>query len=191
MENPQKPSQGLTHPLTGWLIPPLNGWPLALDRAPLFLSVLLLFSIPFITQIEGADPLYPKLALTQILISLMLCVWALKILLTGQLIWVQTKAHLFLGALMGWVLITIIFSQYSGVGWIALNHWVCFPLWYLLLTLTIVEAWKAENIIIVFLLAGLGTSGWAIRQALGLGGGVTFFWFGPWPWLCLSAPDIW
>src|SRR5258708_19850870 len=160
---PQKPNQGP--------VPPLNGWSLALDRAPLFLSVLLLFLTPFIIQVKGADPLYPKLALTQILVSLMFCSWVLKVLLTGRVVWVQTKAHLFLWTLLGWVLITLVFSPYSWIGWSAITKWICFPLWYLLLTITIIEAWKSENLIIVFLVAALGTSGWAIGQAFGLSGG--------------------
>src|SRR5258708_29677271 len=163
---PQKPNQGP--------VPPLNGWSLALDRAPLFLSVLLLFLTPFIIQVKGADPLYPKLALTQILVSLMFCSWVLKVLLTGRVVWVQTKAHLFLWTLLGWVLITLVFSPYSWIGWSAITKWICFPLWYLLLTITIIEAWKSENLIIVFLVAALGTSGWAIGQAFGLSGGAWF-----------------
>ncbi len=152
----------------------LNGWRLALDRAPMFLSVLLLFLLPFVTKTEGMDPLYPKQMLSQILVFFILCAWLLKIMLTGRLVWVRTTAFWPLVVFLGWIVLTLFFSPFSSVGWSVFSEWICYPLWYLLLTFTCFESWKAENLLIVFLLGGLGTSGWAIGQALGLDGGAWF-----------------
>ncbi len=148
----------------------LVGWKLALDRAPLFLSVILLFCLPFLTQLDGFNPLYPKQALTQIIVFLILCAWVLRGLLTGKTVWLKTTALWPLAALMGWILMTLPFSSCSAMGWLSLEDWICFPLWYLLLTLTCFEAWKAENLLIVFLTGSFATCGWAAAQALGISG---------------------
>ena len=156
------PNRPLTH------LPPKLGWHLALERAPLFLSILLLFFIPTLTQNENQDPLYAKQALTQILVYLMLCAWVLRGIVLGRVAWVQTNAFWFLLALLGWILLTIAFSPTPTYGWRAFTDWAVFPLWYFLLTQTCVEVWRAENLLVVFMAAGLGASGWAVGQALGL-----------------------
>ena len=150
------------------------GWRLALNQAPLALSVTLLFCLPFLTQLEGADPIYPKQAITQILVFLMLCAWALNLMVRGKVVWIKTTALWPLAALIGWIIITLPFSSLSEAGWISLKAWICFPLWYLLLTLTCFESWKAENLLIAFMTAAFGTCGWAAVQQLRIGGG---------PWL--------
>ncbi len=143
----------------------------------MFLSVILLFITPFLTQLEGVDPIHPKQALAEMLVFFILSAWVLKILVTGRMDWIQTTAFWPLAALLAWALFTLPFSHFAGAGWIFLKGWICFPLWYFLLTLTCFESWKAENLLIVFLSAALGTCGWAAAQKLGIGGG---------PWLEIS-----
>jgi len=144
---------------------------MALDKAPQFLSVLLVFSLPFITQLEGTDPIFPKWAVTQFLVYLMAGAWLLRIALDGKVSWVYSKALLALFALMVWLVASVLLSPYNTIGWLKLRDFLSYPLWYLLLTFTCVELWKAENLLITFLVAGLGTCLWAIGQALGWGDG--------------------
>lgn len=147
-----------------------TGWGLALDRAPQFLSVLLIFFLPFSTQLQGAHPLFPKWALTQMLVSLMLGAWALKIFRTGRLVWVYSRALAALLLFLLWCMATLAFSPYPGAGWIAFRDCLSFPLWYILLTFSCIELWQAENLLVVLLVAGLGTSLWALGQWAGMGG---------------------
>lgn len=149
----------------------INGWALAVDKAPLFFSILLVFFVPFITQVDGMDSIYPKLALTQILVLMILAAWMLKVTWTSRMVWIQTNAFWPLVGLLAWLALTVIFSPYQSVGWQALAHWICFPLWYVLLTLLCYELWRAENILIVFLMGALGTALWALAQAFGLDSG--------------------
>src|SRR5579859_3779658 len=114
--------------------PPMGGWRMALDKAPQFLSVLVLFAVPFITQLEGADPLFPKWAVTQLLVFLMAGAWLLRIALDGKVSWVYSKALLALFALMVWMVATVLLSPYASLGWLKLRDFFCYPLWYLLLT---------------------------------------------------------
>ena len=144
---------------------------MALDKAPQFLSVLLVFAVAFITQLEGADPLFPKWAVTQFLVFLTAGALLLRIALDGKFSGVYSKAHLALFALLVWMVASILLSPYNSLGWLKLRDFICYPLWYLLLTFTCVELWKAENLLITFLAAGLGTGLWAIGQALGWGNG--------------------
>ncbi len=150
----------------------VNGWALALDRAPIFLSVLFIAILPFLTQTEGADPIHPKLALAQVMVALILAAWTLKVSLTGRVVLVWTNAFLPLLALVAWIALSIHLSPYYKVGWTALMDGACFPIWYLLVTLVCFELWKAENILIVFLVSALVTALWAVLQAFGAGGGV-------------------
>lgn len=150
---------------------PLSGWRLALDRAPQSLSVVLLFAIPFLTQTAGTDILFPKWALTQALVGLMASIWLLETFLKGRMIFVRSKALVALLAFLLWSGATILLSPYSQA---ALSNWIdflCIPLWYILLTFTCLESWRAENLLIVFLVSGLGSSLWAAGQALGIGEG--------------------
>jgi O-antigen ligase len=137
----------------------------------MFLSVLLLFLLPFVTNGEGMDPLFPQRMLVQLLVSGILVAWSLGVLVKGRLVWIQTPALMPLAGLLAWILLGWVLSPYPVLAGRALSLWVCFPLWYLLLTLTCFESWKAENLLIVFLAGGLGTSLWAIGQVLGLFGG--------------------
>jgi O-antigen ligase/tetratricopeptide (TPR) repeat protein len=154
----------------------MTGWVLALGRTPQFLAVLLLFILPFLTQWEGADKLLPKWAMTQLLVFLMLGTWFLKVVLTGKLTWVHSRAHLVLFILMGWIVLTCVFSPYPQACLLSLRHDAVYPIWYLLLTFTCIELWRSENLLIVFLLSGLGTGVWALTQTLGMGEG---------PWITL------
>ena len=144
------------------------GWSLALERAPLSLSILSIFCIPFLNQPLSADPFYVKWALTQVLVYLIFCVWTFRAFLKGRLAWVQTTATRPLAVLLGWLALTLLVSPYGAYGWSAFREWLVFPLWYLLLTQTCLEVWKAENLLVVFLGVGLGCSGMALGQALGL-----------------------
>ena len=148
---------------------PRAGWGLALEKAPQFLSVLLLFTLPFLTQLEGQDPLFPKFAVTQIVVYFMMGAWALRVFLTGKLIWVSTRAFWVLGVLILWILITLWCSPYSTVGFLQLKDDVIYPLWYVLLTFTCLEAWQGENLLVSFLITGLLTGLWAIGQVFGWG----------------------
>ena len=150
----------------------VNGWKLALDRAPLFMSVLLLFILPFITQPDSADPIEVKALLAQIVVFLMLGAWALKVYLSGQWTAVYTTSFIPLLLLVIWIAGTLFFSPFASVGRHSFFSDLYLPLWYLLLTQTCVEVWRAENLIITFLMAAFGTSLWAIAQALGFDHGV-------------------
>jgi hypothetical protein len=149
----------------------MAGWVLALERAPQFLAVMLFFILPFLTQWQGTDKLLPKWAITQLLILLMLSTWVLRVALTGKLIWVYSRAHLILLFLVIWIVLTCFLSPYPQTAFLALGDSVVYPLWYLLLTFTCVELWRAENLLIVLLISGLATGLWALGQALGLGTG--------------------
>ncbi len=105
----------------------INGWALAVDKAPLFFSILLVFFVPFITQVDGMDSIYPKLALTQILVLMILAAWMLKVTWTSRMVWIQTNAFWPLVGLLAWLALTVIFSPYQSVGWQALAHWILFP----------------------------------------------------------------
>jgi len=54
----------------------LSGWRLALDRSPVFLGVMLLFLVPFLTRDNGTDPLLPKLFLFKFTVFALAWVWA-------------------------------------------------------------------------------------------------------------------
>jgi O-antigen ligase len=149
----------------------LTGWRLALDKSPQVLSVLLLFFLPLVTQPEGVDSIFPKWALAQTLIFLMLIAWLLRITLDGKWEWVYSRALLAMVLFLVWVTVTLTVSPYGHAGFQAFRDSVCFPLWYILLTFTCLEVWKAENLLIGFLAGGLFTSLWAVSQVLGLGEG--------------------
>jgi tetratricopeptide (TPR) repeat protein len=133
--------------------------------------VILLFALPFVTQPLGQDPLLPKLSMTQALVFLMAGFWALKVHSTGRLDWVHSKALLALAFLSLWLLGSLAFSPYAAASSLALRDLWPFLLWYLLLTLTCREAWRGENLLVVFLVSGLGTALWGLAQALGWGEG--------------------
>ncbi len=143
---------------------------MALEKAPQFLSVLLVFTLPFLTQLKGLNPLFPKFAVTQIIVYLILGSWALKAYFTGRLTWVSSKALWILLAFSAWTMATIFISPFSKACLWHLRDDVVYPLWYLLLTFTCLEAWQAENLLVAFLVSGLATSLWALDQAAGMGG---------------------
>ena len=149
----------------------VNGWLLALDRAPLFLSVLLLFILPFITQLNATNSIAVKESLSQIIVFLILGAWALRLNVTGNFTFIYTWAFWPLLALSAWTFGTIIVSPYSNAGWESLLTILYLPLWYLLLTQTCTEVWRAENLIITFLMAALGSCLWGLAQAMGIGDG--------------------
>ncbi len=155
-------------------LPPsrLLGWHLALDRAPLFLSVMLMFLVPFTTQPEGMDPLLPKQALCQMLAFLGLALWCWRAYQTQRIKWVYSASLWPLLALVLWCALTAIFSPCSQIAWGAWESWVCFPLLYFLFTFVCLELWRAENVLIVFMVSALGCALWAVAQAMGLGKGV-------------------
>jgi tetratricopeptide (TPR) repeat protein/O-antigen ligase len=138
---------------------------------PQFLAVILLFILPFLTQWKGTDKLFPKWAITQLLVFLMLGTWSLRVALTGKLVWVYSRAHLVLLMLMSWIVLTCALSPYSPACLLCLRDNAVYPIWYLLLTFTCIELWRAENLLIVFLVSGLGTGFWAVTQTLGMGDG--------------------
>ncbi len=147
----------------------MQGWILALERAPQFLSVLLIFILPFLTQWQGTDKLLPKWTITQLLVLLVLSTWVLRVALTGKLTWVYSRAHLVLLILMIWIVLTCFLSPYPQIGFLAIREDAVYPIWYLLLTFTCIELWRAENLLIGLLISGFLTSLWAISQVLGFG----------------------
>lgn len=146
-----------------------TGWGIALEKAPQFLSVLLLFTLPFLTQLDGMDPLFPKFAVTQIIVYFMLGGWALRTYLTGKLVWVSSRALWALLAFMVWTTVTLLYSPYTKACLLQMEDYVVYPLWYVLLTFTCLEAWQAENLLVSFLVSGLGSSLWAFGQVFGIG----------------------
>jgi tetratricopeptide (TPR) repeat protein len=150
---------------------PSSGWGLALERAPQFLSVTLLFSVPLLIQPRGMDPLFPKGAVAQLLVSLMLVAWVLRITVTGKAVWTDSKAHRFFFLLALWLPASLAFSPHPAACLPRFLDFAVFPLWYLLLTFTCLEAWQGENLLIVFLASGWVTCLWALDQAWGSPGG--------------------
>jgi tetratricopeptide (TPR) repeat protein len=150
---------------------PSSGWGLALERAPQFLSVTLLFSVPLLVQAGGMDPLFPKGAVAQLLISLMLVAWVLRMAVTGRAVWTDSKAHRVFLLLALWLPASLAFSPHPAACLPRLLDFAVFPLWYLLLTFTCLEAWQGENLLIVFLASGWVTCLWALDQAWGSPGG--------------------
>ena len=148
-----------------------TGWGLALEKAPQFLSVVLLFSIPFMTQLEGQDPLFPKFAVTQILVYLMLAAWALQVAFTGRLVWVSSRAFWVLWLFLAWAALAAFFSPYPRVCLMEMRDYAVYPLWYFLLTFNCLEAWQGENLLISLLSSGWAASLWALGQAFGMGRG--------------------
>ena len=150
---------------------PRTGWGMALEKAPQFLSVLLIFTLPFLTQLEGFDPLFPKFAVAQIIIYFILGAWVLRTFLTGKLVWVSSRSLLALLVLLIWTTIAWVYSPYSKAGFFQMKDDVIYPLWYVLLTFTCLEAWQVENLLVSFLISGLATSLWALGQVFGVGDG--------------------
>ena len=128
-----------------------------IDRAPQFLSVLLLFILPFLIQPEGQDPLLPQWAITQLLVLMILIAWMLKVIVSGKLFWVNSKALIAIVLLFLWLGITVAFSSYSKIGIEHLKDSVCYILWFLVLTFTSLEAWQGENLLIAFLISGFAS----------------------------------
>ncbi len=153
--------------------PPLApmGWAMALEKAPQFLAVLLIFTLPFITQLEGQNPLFPKFAVTEIIVYFILGSWALRGFLTGKLIWVSSRALWVLLAFLLWDTVSLFYSPYSKAGFLQMKDDVVYPLWYVLLSFTCLEAWQAENLLVSFLISGFATALWALGQVFGLGDG--------------------
>lgn len=145
------------------------GWGMALEKAPQFLSVLLIFTLPFLTQLEGQDPLFPKFAVTQIIVYFILGAWAFRVFWTGKLTWVSSRALWVLLALLIWTIVGLAYSPYSRAGFLQMKDHVIYPLWYVLMTFTCVEAWQAENLLVSFLFSGLATGVWALSQVFGIG----------------------
>ncbi len=147
------------------------GWELALDRAPLFLSVLVMFLVPFITQDKGMDLLLPKVSLCRIVVFLALALWFWRVFQTQKIQWAYSAALWPLLGLVLWTAMTVLLSPCSQIGWEAWGNWICFLLLFLLFTLVCMELWQAENLLIVFMAAALGSSIRAIAQAAGWGKG--------------------
>src|SRR5581483_4451641 len=145
------------------------GWSLALERAPHFLAVVLIFVLPLLPSKPGMDALTPNWVLVQVLIWLMVGAWSFRVFLTGKLVWVVSRSHWVLLFLILWLLLTVVLSPCRSFCWMILGDNAIYPIWYLLLTFTCLETWRAENLLIAFLLSGLMTALWAIGQALGLG----------------------
>jgi len=165
--------QAATNPENQSHQPPqkINGWKLALDRAPLFLSVLLLFILPFITDPQSVDSIQTKEVLARVLVFLMLGAWAFRNNWSGQFLTISTSALEPLLLLGLWAAAGLFFSPFGPVGWGAFWDRLYLPLWYLLLTQTCLELWRAENLILTFLAAAFGSALWGLGQALGLDSG--------------------
>jgi len=146
------------------------GWKMALEKAPQFLSVLLIFTLPFLTQMEGQNPLFPKFAVTQIIVYFILGAWTLRVFLTGRLVWISSRALWVISAFLLWAIVSQAYSPYSKDGFLQMKDDVIYPLWYVLLTFTCLEAWQAENLLVSFLISGFVTVLWALAQLLGVGG---------------------
>jgi len=145
----------------------LTGFQLALDRAPQFLSVILLFSLPILTQPKGTDPMLAKGILVQAIVFLMAGLWALRSFSFGRASIVVSRATVVLAFLALWCVASAALSPYPSASLLGLRDLAPFFLWYLLLTFTCTEAWRGENLLVVFLLTGLGTVLWALGQWTG------------------------
>jgi tetratricopeptide (TPR) repeat protein len=147
-----------------------SGWALAVDRAPQFLSILALFFLPLLAQVRAADTVLVKRVLMEILLPWILAFWLLRTVLAGRWTLLSAPAHAVGALLLLWCAVTAHLSPYSAASWHALRDWLWVPLWFLLLTQTCHELWRAENLLVTFLTGALVASLWGIAQALGWGG---------------------
>ncbi len=145
-----------------------------MERAPLLLSLSLLFILPFLTQLEGADSIHPKKAAAQVFGFSLGSAWLARVVVSGNLTWVQTPTFWPLLGLLAWMGWGAFLSPFPQVAWRAFGEFAYIPLWYGMLVLTCWELWKAENLLVTFIISAFGTCLWAIAQALGWGNG---------PWL--------
>jgi len=127
-----------------------------------------MFMVPFTTQPEGMEPLLPKQELCEMLACLALCFWFWRTFQTGRFLWAQSRALWPLLGLTLWTALSAALSPCTQIAWAGWNDWLCFPVIYFLLTMVCLELWRAENLLIVFLVSALGTSLWALAQAAGL-----------------------
>ena len=145
------------------------------------------------TQLQGLDPLFPKFAVTQILVYLMLAAWSFRVVLTGRLVWVSSRAFWALWLFLAWALLAAFLSPYRPVCLMAMRDGAVYPLWYFLLTFNCLEAWQGENLLISFLFSGWAAALWALGQSFGMGQGgwstVVKAEFGGRPVAGLGTPD--
>lgn len=143
-----------------------GGWALAVDRAPQFLMLILLFGVPLFAQARSGDPTLVKKLLPQILLPYILFFWLLRILTTGRWVFIRTPA-LWPGLLLvGWGAWTAQVSPTPAAAWAAFADWFWVPLAFFLIVQTCHELWRAENLLATFLTSALLTSLWGIAQAL-------------------------
>ncbi len=147
------------------------GWNLALDRAPLFLSVMLMFLVPIVTQPEAMDPLYTKMALCQLLTFIMASFWMAKCLQSGRVTFAFTRALWPLAAIVLWTALSAELSPCSEIAWHSWGQWICFPLMYFLFTSVCLALWQAENLLIVWMVVGGISAVWGLLQVFGLSSG--------------------
>jgi O-antigen ligase/Tfp pilus assembly protein PilF len=146
----------------------ISGWKLAIERAPLFLSVILLFALPIMTQLKDANPIYIKNILTNILIPLIIEFWIINIAISKKLIFIRTPTLIWIGLWLGWSILSNTVSPYPQVAWHNFIEFLNQPLWYLGLIATCLELWKYENLLITFLVSSIWTAVWAIVQFMGI-----------------------
>jgi len=145
----------------------LSGWRLSLDRSPVFLGVMLLFLVPFLTRDNGTDPLLPKLFLFKFTVFALAWVWALQAALGGRWTMVRIPAWRPLALLLGWLLLDCFLSPYTLSSRGHLLQALLPFLWFALASVLYREVWRIENLLIVFLAGAFGCSLWAISQKFG------------------------
>jgi O-antigen ligase len=153
------------------VIKKVMGWQLALDRAPMFISVMLMFLVPLVTQPEAMDPICIKLVYCQILTFIMASVWMVRSLQSGRVTYVYTCALWPLAAIVLWTALSAMLSPCPEIAWHAWEQWVCFPLMYFVLTSVCLALWQAENLLIVWMVVGGISAVWGLLQSFGLSSG--------------------
>jgi|GEM_PF-1723081 len=152
----------------------LGGWALALDRAPVFLSVLLVFVTPFFARMDGVDPHLPKLLLFRLVVSGLLAAFLLQCLRQRRWILVRSPIWLPWALLLVFLGVSAILSPYRDLAVRALPDALLPFLWFALLTVTVRELWRMENLLISYLAGALGVSAFLLAWRMGLVEGTAF-----------------
>jgi len=146
---------------------PQMGWALALDRSPVFLSVLLLLLAPFLMRVDGVHPLLPKLLLLRTVVFGLLTVLIVQCARYRRLVWVQAPVWFPLSMLVAWVGVSAFFSPYPQVALQSLQDGLIPFLWFALLFLLFREVWRVENLLMSFLAGSLALSWMVLFQKIG------------------------
>jgi O-antigen ligase/Flp pilus assembly protein TadD len=146
---------------------PQIGWALALDRSPVFLSVLLLLLAPFLTRTDGVHPLLPKLLLFRVVVFGLLTAFVIQCARYRRLVWVQAPVWFPLSLLLAWVCASALLSPYRQASLHSLQDGLLPFFWFALLFLLFREIWRVENLLMSFLAGSLALSWMVLFQKIG------------------------